>query len=55
MPEALPDFVEPMLAKLGEAFDYTAADLEGWCREAGFREFERLRLGGPTSAVVAYK
>jgi len=44
-----------MLIEFGEAFDYSAADFQGWCREAGFRRFEVLPLVGPSSAAVAYK
>jgi precorrin-6B methylase 2 len=44
-----------MLIEFGEAFDYTGADFIGWCREAGFRDFEIIRLAGPSSAAVAYK
>ena len=44
-----------MLIEIGDAFDYTAADFQGWCREVGFREFEVIPLAGPASAAVAYK
>lgn len=44
-----------MLIELGDAFDYTGADLRGWCLEAGFRRFEIIPLAGPASAGVAYK
>lgn len=44
-----------MLIEFGEAFDYTAADFQGWCREAGFQRFETIHLFGPSSAAVAYK
>lgn len=44
-----------MLIEFGDAFDYSGADFTGWCREAGFRDFEILRLTGPSSAAVAYK
>lgn len=44
-----------MLIEFGEAFDYSGADFTGWCREAGFRDFEIVRLTGPSSAAVAYK
>jgi len=44
-----------MLIEFGDAFDFTGGDLEGWCREAGFREFERMHLAGPVSAGIAYK
>ena len=44
-----------MLVEFGDAFDFTAADFQGWCREVGFREFDVIPLAGPSSAAVAYK
>ena len=44
-----------MLIEFGDAFDFTAADFFGWCREAGFRTMEVIPLAGPASAGVAYK
>ncbi|HEX7878798.1 MAG TPA: methyltransferase [Candidatus Eisenbacteria bacterium] len=44
-----------MLIEFGDAFDFTGADFRGWCKEAGFREFETIPLRGPASAGVAYK
>ena len=44
-----------MLIEFGDAFDYTFADFQGWCREAGFTRFEVISLTGPTSAAVAWK
>jgi hypothetical protein len=44
-----------MLIEFGDAFDFTGADLAGWCRDAGFRDVEILPLTGPTSAGIAYK
>jgi predicted O-methyltransferase YrrM len=44
-----------MLIEFGDAFDFTAADFFGWCREAGFRKTEVIPLAGPASAGVAYK
>ncbi len=44
-----------MLIEFGDAFDFTGADFDGWCREVGFRETEVLPLAGPTSAGIAYK
>ena len=44
-----------MLIEFGDAFDYTGADFRGWCKAAGFREFETIHLHGPASAGVAYK
>lgn len=44
-----------MLIEFGDAFDYTAADFFGWCREVGFSKTEVIPLAGPASAGVAYK
>jgi hypothetical protein len=44
-----------MLIEFGDAFDFTTADLAGWCKEVGFKETEFLALAGPTSAGIAYK
>lgn len=44
-----------MLIELGEGFDYTGADFRRRGADAGFRRFEVINLGGPTSAAVAYK
>lgn len=44
-----------MLIEFGDAFDFTAADYFGWCREVGFTRFEVIPLAGPASAGVAYK
>ncbi len=44
-----------MLIEFGDAFDFTGGALEGWCREAGFKEFEMMHLAGPASAGIAYK
>ncbi len=44
-----------MLIEFGDAFDFTGADFDRWCREAGFRRTEVIPLGGPASAGVAYK
>lgn len=44
-----------MLIEFGDAFDYSGADFCGWCREAGFRDFQVIPLAGPSSAAVAYK
>jgi hypothetical protein len=44
-----------MLIEFGDAFDFSAADFNGWCRDAGFKRFEVIPLGGPASAGVAYK
>ncbi|MEI9947742.1 MAG: methyltransferase [Pseudomonadota bacterium] len=44
-----------MLIEFGDAFDFSAADFAGWCRHAGFRRFEVIRLAGASSAAIAYK
>ena len=37
-----------MLIEFGDAFDYTGADFDGWCREGRFRRTEVIPLRGPT-------
>ncbi len=44
-----------MLIEFGEAFDYSGADFEEWCRAVGFTRFEVIHLAGPSSAAIAYK
>ena len=44
-----------MLIEFGDAFDYSGADFQSWCREGGFERFEVIHLFGPSSAAVAYK
>ena len=44
-----------MLIEFGDAFDYTGADFDGWCREVGFRHTEVIPLVGPAGAAIAYK
>jgi hypothetical protein len=44
-----------MLIEFGDAFDYSAADFNKWCREIGFKRFEVIQLSGPSSAAIAYK
>jgi cyclopropane fatty-acyl-phospholipid synthase-like methyltransferase len=44
-----------MLIEFGDAFDFTGADFDRWCREAGFERTEIIPLTGPASAGVAYK
>lgn len=44
-----------MLIEFGDAFDYSAADFEQWCRKTGFERFEVIHLAGPSSAAIAYK
>lgn len=44
-----------MLIEFGDAFDYSAADFQSWCREAGFRSFETFTLDTGSAAAVAYK
>ncbi len=44
-----------MLIEFGDAFDYSGADFQEWCIEAGFKRFEVIHLFGPSSAAIAYK
>ncbi|MCG8417097.1 MAG: acetylserotonin O-methyltransferase [Proteobacteria bacterium] len=44
-----------MLIEFGDAFDFTGADFEQWCKEVGFSRTEVLPLRGPASAAIAYK
>lgn len=44
-----------MLVEFGEAFDYSGADFDSWCHEAGFKSTEVIHLNGPASAGIAYK
>jgi precorrin-6B methylase 2 len=44
-----------MLIEFGDAFDYTGADFDGWCKAAGFKRTEVMPLAGPSSAAIAYK
>lgn len=44
-----------MLIEFGEAFDFSSADFNGWCKEAGFKDFDVLHLAGPAYAAIAYK
>jgi O-methyltransferase domain/Dimerisation domain len=44
-----------MLIETGGGFDYTAADGEGWMKEAGFRETRTEHLVGPDSMVIGIK
>jgi precorrin-6B methylase 2 len=44
-----------MLIEFGDAFDYTGADYDRWCREIGFSRTEIVPLTGPSSAAIAYK
>ena len=36
-------------------FDFTHADFNEWCLEAGFQRTEIMPLLGPCSAAIAYK
>lgn len=44
-----------MLIEFGVGFDFTGADFDEWCCEAGFSRTEVIPLGGPSSAAIAYK
>lgn len=43
-----------MLIELPGGFDYTGAQFDGWCRDAGFARTEVVPLTGPSSAAIAY-
>ncbi|MBL8709757.1 MAG: methyltransferase [Rhodospirillaceae bacterium] len=44
-----------MLVEFGDAFDYTAAEFEGWCREVGFTRFATIPLNPIAGAAIAWK
>jgi hypothetical protein len=44
-----------MLIELPGGFDYTGAQFDRWCKDAGFDRTEIIPLAGPTSAAVAYR
>ena len=44
-----------MIIEFGEAFDYTGADFDKWCKDVGFKRTEVIHLAGPASAGIAYK
>lgn len=44
-----------MLIEIGDGFDYTIAQFDGWAKEAGFQKTTLLPLTGPTSAAIAFK
>lgn len=44
-----------MLIELPGGFDYTGAQFDRWCAEAGFARTEIVPLAGPSSAAIAYK
>jgi predicted O-methyltransferase YrrM len=44
-----------MLIETGDGFDFTAAELRDWCRDAGFARVETFPLAGTVSAAIAYK
>jgi hypothetical protein len=44
-----------MLIEFGDAFDYSAAEFEGWCREVGFTRFATIALSPVSAAAIAYK
>ena len=44
-----------MLIETGDGFDFSGADFWSWCKEAGFKRYEVLHLGGPCSAAIAYR
>jgi hypothetical protein len=44
-----------MLIEFGDAFDYTAADFDGWCKSVGFKRTEKIPLTEFATAAAAYK
>lgn len=44
-----------MLIETGDGFDYSGAQFNEWCLEAGFKKTEVMPLAGPASAAIAYK
>jgi hypothetical protein len=44
-----------MLIELEGGFDYTGAQFDRWCSNAGFERTEIVPLAGPGSAAIAYK
>lgn len=44
-----------MLIEFDDAFDFSGADVYGWCKEVGFKSYEILHLAGPCRAAIAYK
>lgn len=44
-----------MLIEVDGGFDYTGAQFDAWCLDAGFQRTEVVPLAGPGSAAIAYK
>ncbi len=44
-----------MLIETTEGYDFSMRDFKEWATEAGFREFHKMPLAGPSSAIVAIK
>jgi hypothetical protein len=44
-----------MLIETAGGFDYTGAQFEAWCTDAGFARTEVVPLAGPSSAAIAYR
>jgi hypothetical protein len=44
-----------MLMETPGGFDFTAADCEGWMKDAGFRATKVVHLAGPDSMVIGIK
>jgi len=44
-----------MAIETDQGFDFTAADFNGWAKEAGFSQTSVMPLTGPSSAIVAIK
>ena len=44
-----------MLIETEEGYDFTAAEFDGWAKEAGFTETYVIPLAGPSSAAIEVK
>lgn len=44
-----------MLIETEQGRDFTKAEFDQWCKEAGFTRTEKMPLTGPASALIAYK
>jgi hypothetical protein len=44
-----------MLIETPEGFDFTSKDFTGWAKKSGFKDIQKMRLVGATSALIATK
>ena len=44
-----------MLIETPGGYNFSFADFEGWCRDAGFTRTERMTLAGSSGAAIAYR